>query len=231
MRMIYALFLLLLGGMCFGAPLAALAQEGGDPIADLIAQEADAAAEVDETADEGVQNNSDEENGVESAANSQGEDILPPVETRTGDPMIEEMKRRILLKNPDVTPIQIPSLLFTTWEQALIEESRDGLIARPAADTEVEEAEALQKEGKRPPKGPREISLGGIVYIAKGDWTIWLNNQKITPAAIPPEVLDLDVHKNYIKLKWFDAYTNQIFPIKIRPHQRFNIDTRIFLPG
>jgi hypothetical protein len=32
-------------------------------------------------------------------------------------------------------------------------------------------------------------------------------------------------------MKWFDEYTNQVFPIRLRPHQRFNIDARMFLPG
>ena len=79
--------------------------------------------------------------------------------------------------------------------------------------------------------GPREISLAGIVYRGAKEWTIWLNDLRVSPTAIPDEVLDLKVHKDYIELEWFDSSTNQIFPIRLRAHQRFNLDTRMFLPG
>ncbi len=156
---------------------------------------------------------------------------LEPVETITGDPQVEAMIRRILIVKPLVDPSQIPSLFFTSWEQNLIEEARKGLVARPPTQSEVDRSQRELESGERPPMGPRELALGGIVYLSSGDWTVWLNGEKITPDAIPSEILDIRVYKNYIKLKWFDAYTNQIFPIKLRTHQRFNIDTRIFLPG
>ncbi len=73
--------------------------------------------------------------------------------------------------------------------------------------------------------------LGGIVYAREGEWTIWLNGRRITPEAVPKEVLDLRVFEDYIEVKWLDDYTNQIFPLRLRTHQRFNMDTRVFLPG
>jgi hypothetical protein len=53
----------------------------------------------------------------------------------------------------------------------------------------------------------------------------------VTPEALPEEIMDLKVYKEHVDLKWLDYYTNRIFPIRIRAHQRFNMDTRIFLPG
>lgn len=83
----------------------------------------------------------------------------------------------------------------------------------------------------KPPAEERDISLGGIVFNSARDWTIWLNGRRITPDALPKEVIDLRVFSEYVEMKWFDEYTNQIFPIRLRAHQRFNIDNRIFLPG
>ncbi len=159
------------------------------------------------------------------------EEKLLPVETLTGDPQIEEMVRRLQLYAPDILMQQIGSLFFTAYEQNLIEDARKGLVARAPTDFEISDSIKDQKEGSRPTMGPRELAVGGIVYISSGDWTVWINGQKITPDRLPSEILDIRVYKNYIKIKWFDAYTNQIFPIKIKTHQRFNIDTRIFLPG
>jgi hypothetical protein len=86
-------------------------------------------------------------------------------------------------------------------------------------------------EKVKPPPEEREITLGGIVYVDGDDWTIWLNGKRVNPKAIPKEVIDLKVYKEYVEMKWFDDYTNQIFPLRMRTHQRFNLDARIFLPG
>ncbi len=152
-------------------------------------------------------------------------------EAPAGDPLIREMQDRIDLYGPDVMMQQMGSLFFTSFEHNSIDEARNGLFTRPVTETEVKESIQVQEQGIRPPMGPRELEVGGIVYVSSDEWTVWLNKQKITPDRLPPEILDIRVYKDYIKIKWFDAYTNQIFPVKIRTHQRFNIDTRIFLPG
>jgi hypothetical protein len=96
----------------------------------------------------------------------------------------------------------------------------------------VEREQELAEEGKiSRPSSVREISLGGILYKSSNDWAIWINSEKITPKNIPPAIMDISVQQDLIKLKWLDFQTNQIFPVKLRPHQRFNFDTRIFLPG
>lgn len=135
----------------------------------------------------------------------------------------------------DVNPSEIPSLLFTYWEQTAIRDARRsrGLVRKPTSE-ELQRDLNKKPEGLpriKPPPEERDIALGGIVYVSRNDWTIWLNGKRITPEALPEEVIDLSVYNEYIELKWFDYYSNQIFPIRLRPHQRFNIDTRIFLPG
>lgn len=130
-----------------------------------------------------------------------------------------------------IDPETMPSLFFSTWTQALIAEARFSFQTRPPTEAEIRAAQDAADQGDQKDPGLREISLGGIVFADAQDWTIWLNGQRVLPEALPSEILDLKVHKYFIELKWFDSYTNQVFPIRLRPHQRFNLDTRIFLPG
>jgi len=149
----------------------------------------------------------------------------PPVSTATP-------KQRT---KPEFNPDEYQSLVFTHWEHVAIQDARNSR----GKTRSVSEAELMLDLNKRddksekvkPPPEEREIRLSGIVYHDSKDWTLWLNEQRVTPTAIPEEVMDLKVYKTYIEFRWFDDWTNQIFPIRLRPHQRFNIDSRIFLPG
>lgn len=125
------------------------------------------------------------------------------------------------------------SLVFTHWEHVAINDARKSVgMVRPPTEAELtRDLKTREDEKVKPPPEKRYVTLSGIVYKAPEDWTIWLNEQRVTPEALPKEVLDLKVFKSYIEVKWFDEYTNQIFPIRLRPHQRFHVDTRIFLPG
>ncbi len=142
---------------------------------------------------------------------------------------------------PEFEPIKktfdlskIPSLFFTYWQHQSIQGAkgdrlRNGSV-RPLSQKEmdaIDRGDVYDSEIVY----IREVSLGGIVYNSKKDWTIWLNEQRVTPDAIPKEVLSLKVSKDFIELKWFDEKTNNVFPIRLRAHQRFNLDARIFLTG
>ncbi len=124
----------------------------------------------------------------------------------------------------------IPSLLFTYWQHRSIMDAKNtkGVVRAPTQS----ELDAIENgDDFKPEAGPRDIILGGILFTEEDSWIIWLNGQRVTPSAVPKEVLDLRVFKDYIEIKWLDDYTNQVFPIRIRTHQRFNMDSRIFLPG
>ena len=125
-------------------------------------------------------------------------------------------------------PDKMRSLFFTYWQhEALLDAKRSRGNVRPPTQSELN---ALGTDDKIKPAN-RDLRLGGIVYVNAQDWTIWLNDMRVTPSAIPPEVIDLRVYKEYVEVKWLDDYTNQIFPIRIRPNSRFNLDARIFLTG
>lgn len=140
-----------------------------------------------------------------------------------------DIYNRLLVHDANVRLLEDNSLFFIPRELALLDDARRGVVARPATDQEVNSSQDLYVENV--PQGPRELAMGGILYQSKDKWTIWLNGMKVTPKRLPSEVLDIRVEKDVVRLKWFDAYTNRIYPIKLRAHQRFNIDTRIFLPG
>ena len=133
-------------------------------------------------------------------------------------------------KNWDRGIDRMPSLFFTYWQhQSIIDAKNSHGKARPPTEAELE---ALQKgEELKLDPGRRYVSLGGIVYKGENDWTIWLNGERVTPDALPEEALDLRVYKDYIEVKWLDEYTNSVYPLRLRAHQRFNLDMRIFLPG
>ncbi len=129
---------------------------------------------------------------------------------------------KTLSMQDEVTPQEIPSLFFTMDALALIKDAIEGLNT----STNVDVTDGSEKE-----PGIRELALGGIVYERSDDWTIWLNGLRITPDTIPGEIFDLSVSKEYIDIKWYDAYTNRLYPIRLRANERFNLDSRLFLTG
>jgi hypothetical protein len=143
----------------------------------------------------------------------------------------EQAAAAVAVGEEAINPNDIPSVLFTYWEHTAITDAKRAVGS--TREVTQEEWQNIKDEplGVKPPPEERDITLGGIVYVTTADWTIWLNGKRVTPKAIPREVTDLKVYKEYIEMKWYDDYTNQIFPLRMRAHQRFNIDTRIFLPG
>ncbi len=139
---------------------------------------------------------------------------------------IAEAKKH--LRDATILPEFLQTLFFTAWQHALLQEAKIGFNTRLPNPGEIGTA---GEEGPPPEPGIREISLGGIAFENITSWTVWLNGVRITPDAIPEQVLDIKVSRAFIDLKWFDTYTNKIYPIRLRPHERFNLDSRIFLPG
>lgn len=126
-----------------------------------------------------------------------------------------------------VTVDKVPSLFFTYWQHDAIDKAKNakGKTRAPSAYEMDEDNE------KNIQPGDREIIINGIVFNSTNDWTVWLNGKRITPEALPKEVLDFRVRGDYVEFKWLDEYTNQIFPLRMRAHERFNLDMKMFLPG
>lgn len=171
-------------------------------------------------------------------------DAMPPPPPKTEQGFQEMLNRKGAVKSPTAdslkkameesegkpfSPAKIRSLFFTHWQhEALLDAKKSRGNVRPPTQSELN-ALGAPGEDKKPEN--RDLSLNGIVFVNDEDWTIWLNGMRVTPSAIPREIIDLRVYKEFIEVKWLDDYTNQIFPIRLRAHQRFNLDARIFLPG
>ncbi len=142
------------------------------------------------------------------------------------DGLEQSLKDHAAISPPDVRPQDLKTLFFTAWQYALLYEAKNLFD-----HTRPPDAGEASDPGAPKPAGPREIALGGISFVNGDNWTVWLNSQRVKPDAIPKEIMDIKVRKDHIDLKWYDVSTNLIYPVRLRPHQRFNLDTRIFLPG
>lgn len=146
---------------------------------------------------------------------------------------VQEQMRKELHRLDTLQP-DIPSLFFTPPQYELLRSAITGFDqnldlaglrtkAGDLFDALPDDADAFASA--------REIALDGVVYNGADDWIVWLNNQRLTPKRLPTQVQAIIVHKDYVDLKWFDHQTKQLIPVRMRPSQRFNLDTRLFLPG
>lgn len=150
------------------------------------------------------------------------------------DVQVEEQPVAIDIQKIDIAPVEpfpegYRSLFFTPDEHAgivaaLARKMPVAFVAEPSAD-----AQAPVTPGTA--ASPRILHLSGIVYAKEGEWSIWLNGRQITPTAGLPEIRGLKVERDSISLQWFDAQTQTVVPVRLRPQQRFNIDTKSFMPG
>ncbi len=161
------------------------------------------------------------------AENLKDEDLAPEVQIlRKIERELEERK-----KHERYTRSSIPSLIFTAQQYALLREARVGFNTRSPTLQELRDPGDPNDPNYRRTSLLREVVLGGIAYKSPDDWTIWLNNARVTPDAIPADAVDLKVFKDFIELRWHDVKTDQIYPIRLRPNQKFNLDVHMFLPG
>lgn len=141
-----------------------------------------------------------------------------------------------IVKLPQPPISQLKPLFWNNAELSIISQIKRGVIkVVPIDDSLV--IEDLLNDGDIPIitktkkyKVPRDLRLSALIYNSKDDWSVWLNGMKITPDSDVTEVRYLNVNENYIEIKWFDAVTNKIYPVRIKPDQRYNIDTGLFLP-
>lgn len=116
------------------------------------------------------------------------------------------------------------SFLFSPAEIAAIRQAMAGTVS----------GTAMLEADKNPQVAipqRRVIALTGVVFRAQDDWVAWINGQKITPDTLLPEIVDIRVERDHVKLKWFDVGLNAVISISLRPHQTYDIVTGVLLPG
>ncbi len=165
----------------------------------------------------------------ESAEMAALPDDQVPAEVRILRGIERELKDKV--KKTVFVGTDIPSLVFAPGQHALLSEARIGFNTRIPTKKELEDLPDPDDPNYRPPPSVRVLSLSGIVFNNPDQWTIYLNQKRITPDALPSEAVDLRVYRDFIELRWFDIQTNRIYPIRLRPNQRFSLDSRLFLPG
>ncbi|HTK85508.1 MAG TPA: hypothetical protein VL625_10525, partial [Patescibacteria group bacterium] len=134
------------------------------------------------------------------------------------------------LREPDVKPQELASVFFTLWQYQLLQDAKRLYVTHPVNPRDIAKA---NDPNQSKPRSIRELSVGGILYRGPEDWTVYLNGQRLTQDknSLPEQVMDIKVTEDHVDLKWFDTFTNLIFPVRLREHQRFNLDARMFLPG
>jgi hypothetical protein len=78
----------------------------------------------------------------------------------------------------------------------------------------------------------RVIRVSGVFYRSPENWVVWMNNQKVTPDNLLPEIVDISVKdSSKVALKWYDVGLNEVISITLRPQQTYDIPTGVLLPG
>lgn len=95
----------------------------------------------------------------------------------------------------------------------------------------VDETQGTGEEDKPLVPTTRYLSLAGISYQAPENWIIWLNGKRMTPDALANEIIEIKVREDFVEIKWLDFGKGQVFPVRLRPNQKFDLETKTFLPG
>ena len=134
-------------------------------------------------------------------------------------------------KKKSISSLFFTESQFNTLNEAIKRRNYSAVVEE--GDVTYSEPSDGMEEGdeERVKPANREVYLSGLVFVHEKDWTVWLNGMRVKPDAIPDEIKDIKVYKTHIDIKWFDDYNNKIYPIRLKPHQRFNVDTHTFLPG
>jgi hypothetical protein len=122
------------------------------------------------------------------------------------------------------TPMFMDSFLFTPLEIDLISRAIAGKAVKGVAGQLNNNTTSIIPE-------KRVITVSGVFYRSASDWTVWINGQKIVPGYLLPEIVDISVSRDNVRLEWFDIGLNGIIKIDMRPHQTYDIVTGVLLPG
>ncbi len=114
------------------------------------------------------------------------------------------------------------SFFLSPLEIAAIQQALEGRVTKN---------QTLAEETKPVIPAHRVIRISGVLYRTPSNWIVWMNNQKVTPENLLPEIVDISVKdSSKVSLKWYDIGLNQVISITLRPHQTYDITTGVLLP-
>lgn len=116
------------------------------------------------------------------------------------------------------------SIFFTPNQLISIMRANQGFIA-------PKEAFDSKNQGAPVDNGPRVISLTGIIYHGRNDWTIWLNGERVTPKNIPDRIMGLTVKPDRATIRWMDIGNQRIVNITLRTNQQYLLDSDTIISG
>jgi len=128
---------------------------------------------------------------------------------------------------PGLTPEELNkpftgSFFLTPLEITAIQRALSGRVMK---------ASTLGAEGGAVIPAHRVIRVSGVLYRSPADWVVWMNNEKVTPGNLLPEIVDISVKSSSkVSLQWYDVGLNQVLSITLRPHQTYDITTGVLLP-
>lgn len=76
-----------------------------------------------------------------------------------------------------------------------------------------------------------DLRLGAVFYYNPGDWTLWLQGQKITPATHRDDIQVLEVAPDYVRLRLAAASGLAAHEIILKPYQSYRLSTGDVLDG
>ncbi len=117
------------------------------------------------------------------------------------------------------------SIFFTPNQLISIMRANQGFIA-------PREAFDIKNQSDNPTDmGPRAIAITGIIYNGSNDWTVWINNERVTPKNIPDRIMGINVSSDRVRLRWMDIGNQRIVNVTLRTNQIYLLDTDTIISG
>lgn len=133
--------------------------------------------------------------------------------------------------NPAPVPALTPEEMNTPFRGSFFLSPLEIVAIQQALAGRVVKKETLVEEAKPYIPARRVIRISGVLYRSPRDWIVWMNNHKVTPDNLLPEIVDISVKdSSKVSLEWYDIGLNQVIAITLRPHQTYDITTGILLP-
>jgi len=119
-------------------------------------------------------------------------------------------------------PTPAPSLFFTPAEVAIGERILAGREPKPVS---------ASGEYQGPPPVPPDIHLGALIFVAPGDWVLWVNGQRRTPSDRRGELEISAVSRERAEIVWRGDVKGGPLRVRLRPYQTFVGSTGEILEG